>query len=206
VRIRAFGAETGRLVVASGVLVRKAGSVVVATAGRTLASFDAEEVGPIHVILTDGTRLRAEILDLRTGTAFRDWAYLWLHGAASRDLAAVPIGKVNRGESVFLLGYPDHLGVDARGEVVHGLAGPPDSMLSPLPLAGRIDHVDPLLIAPVAGAMPLAGATGAPFFNSRGEAVAILTTTVETPDRAGMNFVLQATSLHRSGKKKAGAQ
>jgi S1-C subfamily serine protease len=198
VRVRAYGAASGRLALGSGVLVREGAEVLAVTAGHVFEAFFSEDVAAIEVVLVDGTIVEAELQDLRSGTASRDWARLRLRDVEGRPLAPAPVAEeVRRGDRVFLLGYPDHLGEDARGEIAHGLTLPADAFLEPLPLVGRVDHVDPLLITPVAGAMPLSGASGSPFFNERGEAIGCLTATTRTPERNGITFVLQATPLAR---------
>jgi len=157
VRVRAYGAESGRLSLGSGVLVRDGAEVFAVTAGHIFEGYVSEAIAGIEVVLLDGTIVEAELQDVRSGTASHDWAHLRLSGSEDLTLTPAPVGGIRRGDRVFLLGYPDHLGKDARGEIAHGLTLPADAFLEPLPLVGRVDHVDPLLITPVAGAMPLDG-------------------------------------------------
>lgn len=124
-----------------------------------------------------------------------DWAVLELAGAdASRALATVAIAPPVKGELAFALAYPDQCGVDSTGRIVRGEAYEDDA-LAPLVTILRVESEAPLVLAPVAGALPLGGASGGGIFDRRGALIANLTGTGWESDRNGVTYSIDACAV-----------
>jgi hypothetical protein len=159
---------------ASGAIVAtKSGRRVVLTAGHSFGTGDFTTT----ITTLAGSRL-ASAPDVRgdrpTAGDAGDWAILSIRDEeAARDLFVVGVDTPHAGELAFLLGYPDKSGVDATGRVVRGEAYANDH-LSPLVTILRVESVSPLVLIPVAGALPLGGASGGGVFDRRGALIANL--------------------------------
>lgn len=152
---------------ASGVLVaRRAGGPVVLTAGH---SFDEREA-ETSITLVDGTVLASAPL-AREARDVGDWAVLPVDDAQA--LPFVQTAAPVEGELAFTLGYPDQSGIDAKDRVVRGEAYQED-YLAPLVTILRVESASPLVLTPVAGAVPLSGASGGGIFDRRGALIANL--------------------------------
>ncbi len=158
-----------RSVMGSGVMLGRGGLVL--TAGHTLTRGGG---GTIRVIATDGSSYEARVLEQRHGDrdgSGTDWALLELRGAP--ELATpLPTAAAREGSTGFVLGYPDQIGVDARGRVDYG-SRHPDEYLEPLITVGRVRGCEPLTLEPLAGSIPTAGMSGGPVFDDRGVLIGI---------------------------------
>jgi hypothetical protein len=152
---------------ASGVLVAKrSGGPVVLTAGH---SFDERE-SKTSITLLDGTVLASAPL-ARAAHDVGDWAILPVD---ERDpLPFVQTSEPVEGELAFTLGYPDQSGIDAQDRVVRGEAYQED-YLAPLVTILRVESTSPLVLTPIAGAVPLDGASGGGIFDRHGNLIANL--------------------------------
>jgi S1-C subfamily serine protease len=100
--------------------------------------------------------------------------------AAIRCAVAPPPGVVvatcaapREGELVVALGYPDRFGVDDAGRLRR--LDPGAALPEPLALLLEVVQVEPLMLVPVAGALPLGGFSGGGFFDADGNVVGVLT-------------------------------
>lgn len=198
IRVAAHEIDPSRVGLASGVLIATDGGGLVVTAARAVAPARFERT---EVVFTDGTVLAAERLARAPGHGDDaippGLAFLTTAEPTALTARPAPIGRVDAGDPVFLLGYPDRLGVDEFGEVTRALTIPLDSPLDPIPLVGRVWRTSPLLVVPVAGGIPLSGggAEGAPLFNAKGEVVGIFTEVIETSERDRAAFTLRGVAL-----------
>lgn len=141
------------------------------TAAHTLD--DAPE--SVRITTLSGRRCRATV---RTqgrgrGKSGPDWALLDLDRSGSEGLPAVELGRAEVSELVFLLAYPDPCGVDGRGRIVRG-DGFESAYLAPRVTFARVESLTPLVLVPVAGAVPLGGASGGGIFDREGGLVGIV--------------------------------
>ncbi len=103
-----------------------------------------------------------------------DFAVLrWERAPAAEDTFPGTADPVP-GELVVALGYPDQCGVNTSGRLVRGEACA-DQPLEPLALLLSVASASPLVLLPVAGALPEGGFSGGGIFNRTGEVVGVLT-------------------------------
>jgi hypothetical protein len=79
---------------------------------------------------------------------------------------------LSAGSLAFVFGYPDHIGIDARGELAFGEGS--TRFLEPIVTLGTVSGADPLTLDPHVGAVPTEGMSGGPVFDSQGRLVGIL--------------------------------
>ena len=93
--------------------------------------------------------------------------------AMSIPIPLIEMAEAEVGQTVFIIGYPDAMGIDANGNVQKSTKQT-RNYLKPLTLVGRIKSVSKHIeIVPTVGCMPLSGLSGAPVFNEMGKLVGI---------------------------------
>ncbi|MEM7248491.1 MAG: serine protease [Acidobacteriota bacterium] len=157
---------------ASGVLLE--GGLVLTAGHAVHGQRDAE----LSIQLVDGRRLEARLRESEylLNVSGRDWALLEVV-QPPLDLASAKLGVVGLGDLVVVPGYPARHGVDPTGRVV---LGDGIDILKPIPLVSRVSSVSPLSLEPVAGSLPLGGASGAPVFNMKGQLLGLFVGMSET--------------------------
>jgi hypothetical protein len=103
-----------------------------------------------------------------------DWAVLRIRDADPDEPAAPAVGFAEEGEIVAVLGYPQGIGIDRKGRVVPGDRDGPGGALEPLVFLARVTGTSPLALRPVAGCVPVHGASGGPVIRASGEVVGLL--------------------------------
>lgn len=160
----------------TGVIVRgSTGSHFVLSAGHTF-----EITAPdrrVEVVASDGRVVAASMLDCKSGSGgvgSPDYAVLQCDAAAGAVLVAADTAAPRTGELVVALGYPDQCGVDRLGRIVR--FGPDGSArIAPLQLLLEVVTEEPLVMVPVAGALPLGGFSGGGLFDLDGNVIGVLT-------------------------------
>ncbi len=111
------------------------------------------------------------LVDLLATGRHEDFARLQCTSTIARPLPGR--GSPRAGSLAVAYGYPDGCGVDSRGRVVvgHAFAGRP---LAPLRLLLRVVQAEPLLLEPIAGAVPLGGFSGGGIFDLDGRVIGVL--------------------------------
>lgn len=181
-----------RSMLGSGVIVE--GGLRVLTAGHSLAG--AGDDATIRITLRDGRTMAAVVAasSHRPGhTGRHDWALLDLVNPPAGLAHAIP-AKAEVGDSVIVLGYPDRLGLDESGHAVHGFSRE-RAALDPLPFVARVSAANAMELTPVAGAVPVAGASGAPLFNERGELVGIFVAVGRLAYPDGLRYSYEAAPI-----------
>jgi len=145
------------------------------TAGHVVEGFDH---GEILVHFPSGESLVATLDDSRYEAFGPDWAILTLHGTApladGLEIATLPVGSL-----AFVLGYPDHIGIDPRGDLVFGESS--TRFLQPIVTLGTVSGTDPLTLEPHVGAVPTEGMSGGPVFDLQGRLAGILVSVAREP-------------------------
>jgi S1-C subfamily serine protease len=181
---------------ASGVLVD--GGRKVLTAGHVLAGVSDHSV---RVTLTDGRSFPAQEVRSRYevfASGSEDWGLLELQAPAGVALPAVPVAAPREGELAFVLGYPADFGVTPDGAVAPGIART-DAPLDPLTFVGRVHSESPLDLDPVAGCVPLGGASGAPVVNERGELLGVFVSVSQATSGGRVRHSYQAARVDAVG-------
>lgn len=160
----------------TGVLVRgSGGSPLVLSAGHTFAVEASDSRA--QVVALDGRVVEASMLDCKPGSGGAgtpDYAVLQCDRAVDVDLVLPDTAAPRTGELVIALGYPDQCGVDRLGRVVR--FGPDGAQrITPLAFVLEVVDEDPLVLVPVAGALPLGGFSGGGIFDLDGNVVGVLT-------------------------------
>jgi len=94
-------------------------------------------------------------------------------------MAGVRVVAPAVGELVIGLGFSDGFGLSDGDVLMRG--GPYDRPLEPIPVLARVESERPLSLTLVAGAMPIEGMGGFPFFDLDGNCVGVLSG-VEAPE------------------------
>lgn len=160
------GAQTSHLV-GSGVLLAD-GRVL--TAGHVVPAGTA----PTTVTLADGSPLPARLLarERDNGDDVRDWALLEIE-APPHTQPVTTVAPPRRGQLVAILGYPQGLGVDGADHVARDWAGQ-SLALAPVATLARVISREPLLLAPVAGSLPIDGGSGSAVLDARGRLLGVV--------------------------------
>jgi hypothetical protein len=98
------------------------------------------------------------------------------------DLPALAVGLPEVGELAFILSYPQRIGRDRAGRIVHSIAYA-EEPLAPLVTVGEVTQTAPLQLRPVAGSIPLGGASGGAIVNRRGEVIGLFNAVVVQGER-----------------------
>jgi S1-C subfamily serine protease len=166
----------------SGVLVAGSdGSAVVLTAGHTFADTSADL--RVSVFSLAGREIAATMVDIEHEK--RDFAVMRCEPFSASDVVLAGMAAPRPGELVVALGYPDQCGVDRAGRVVRGESYTND-LLEPLALVLEVASTEPLLLLPVAGALPLGGFSGGGLFDLDGSVVGVLTGSEWEPNKDAM--------------------
>lgn len=197
VRIEVLVASSGSaatLTKGSGVVLQggAGGAVRVGTAGHVLSAGDVQRA---WIVSAAGETLASDASTqeyVQFGSSDRDWGLIQLASPPRRTVAlatALPVA----GELAFVLAYPDGVGIDAQGRVVYGkaVAAAP---LQPLLTVAEVTAPAPLQLRPLAGAIPLGGASGSAIVNRRGEVIGLFNAVVASFDDAGTTFWLHGAS------------
>lgn len=165
----------------SGVSVRgPSGTPIVLTAGHTFSSAGA---GMRSTAVTmSGRDIPTAMVECVHEDAL-DFAVLrWERAPAADDVFPGTADPVP-GELVVALGYPDQCGVNTSGSLVRGEAYAAQP-LEPLALLLRVASTSPLVLLPVAGALPEGGFSGGGIFNRTGDVIGVLTAVEWEPGRS----------------------
>ena len=179
-------------VLASGVLI-KDGHLLL-TAGHSFAGRSGYEV---LVTLHDGGQRRARLVAHRydaEAEAGEDWAILELIGSTPPSLPDVRLAPIAAGDLAFILGYPDQIGIDSDGAVAHASVAQ-DGYLEPIETLGIVDRLDPFILTPWAGSIPIGGMSGGPVFNASGGLVGIFVSVRKMVGASGMRYTYRAASV-----------
>ena len=179
-------------IAASGVLID--GGRRVLTAGHAMTR--PADTGVV-VTLLDGETRSARILDSRYevyGGADLDWAVLEILGRPVEKFPAAELGHAREQELVFVLGYPDGIGVDETGSTAFE-AGPDAGYLEPLVTLGVVDSREPLRLSPLAGSVPTSGMSGAPVFSEDGRLIGIFVSLGKARTRSTVTYTYNAASV-----------
>jgi S1-C subfamily serine protease len=179
-------------VLASGVMI-ESGRLLL-TAGHSFVGRSGYE---ILVTLHNGEQRRAHLVAHRydvEAEAGEDWAILEMLGPPLHSLPEVRLEAAHAGDLAFILGYPDQIGVDADGAVAHASVAQ-DGYLEPLETLGIVDRLEPLILTPWAGSIPIGGMSGGPVFNGSGGLVGIFVSVRKTAGAAGMRYSYRAASV-----------
>jgi len=161
-----------------GCTVVLAGGRGILTAGHALAELDGDAT--IHVIPVGGAGFQARVASVAYERFKRDAVDLGRLVVEGVDMAGVRVVAPAVGELVIGLGFPEGFGLSDGDVLMHG--GPDDRPLEPIPVLARVESERPLSLSLVAGAMPLEGMSGSPFFDLDGDCVGILSS-VEAAER-----------------------
>lgn len=173
---------------ASAVLVRSNAEqrIRVATAGHSFYGTSSTE---IRLMLSDGRQLSPKKLDSSFdpfASSNGDWALLEIDDAP-KHLTAIPVSAPVQGELAFLLAYPSGMGVNAEGDTVYGSAYA-QAPLAPIVTIAMVSDTSPLTLTPLAGTLPVGGASGGPIVNRSGALIGVLSGTAWSPDRKGADY------------------
>ena len=93
-----------------------------------------------------------------------------------------------------MLGYPDRLGLDEFGRAVHGFSRE-RAALDPMPFVARVTAPTAMELEPISGAVPVAGASGAPLFNEQGELVGVFVAVGRLAYPEGLRYAYEAAPI-----------
>ncbi len=185
VELRSGAREAGyESIGASGVLVDRGRRLL--TAGHVFAG---QTDFTIVVTLTDGRSYPGQLIAWQytpDAEIMRDWAVVEILGAAPAA-PAMPTGRLEEGDLAIVLGYPDRIGLDARGDVAYA-ATDEGAPLDPLVTIGEVKRTAPTILTPVVGAVPLTGMSGGPVFNARGELTGLFASILRGVSRSGTTW------------------
>ena len=155
----------------TGVLVNGGRQIVTAGHGVGAVGDAADEV---FVILGDGRKIAARVMH-RSDMASKeqDWAVLEFKTPVPTSLVSVPVGAARPGALAFIMGYPERTGIGSDGQATSALTSEPRA-LGPLLFVARVPLSTGSELDPVAGALPLSGASGSPVFDEHGALVGVL--------------------------------
>lgn len=164
--------DGGKAVVfSSGVLVSGGRRVVTVAHG---VGDPGDDTVALKVILTDGRSLPARLISRsRPDARDQDWAVLELVSTEPLNLTSVPVGSAQPGSVAVILGYPERVGLGPDGHAAARLGGP-SMALDPLLFVARVPVTPSTELEPLAGAVPLSGASGSPVFDEHGNLVGVL--------------------------------
>lgn len=168
---------------ASGVLID--GGRRVLTAGHALPDDPGHE---IEVTLADGRSFAARRLGARYevfATGDEDWGVLEVDAPAGVQLPSLELAKPTAGSLAYVLGYPSDLGIAPGGRIAPGLAHA-RAPLDPLLFVGRVQGLGPIDLSPVAGCVPLGGASGAPVVNEEGRLLGVFVSVSQSSQSEGV--------------------
>ncbi len=166
----------------SGVFVAGSdGSAVVLTAGHTFA--DTATDLRVKVISLAGREVAATMVTREYDQL--DFAVMRCESFGAGEAVLTSMAVARPGDLVVGLGYPDQCGVDRAGRVVRGESYT-DDLLEPLVLILEVASAAPLVLLPVAGALPLEGFSGGGLFDLDGNVVGVLTATEWEPNKDAM--------------------
>lgn len=168
---------------ATGVLVD--GGRHVLTAGHVVPPGEVQGQ-EVHLTLSDGRSFAAQRLGGQYevfATGDEDWALLEVLGAEGAALPSVQRGTPHDGGFAYVLGYPSDLGIEPGGRIEPGLAHS-KAPLDPLLFVGRVNAQGPVDLEPVAGCIPLGGASGAPVVDEQGRLLGVFVS-VSQAQKAG---------------------
>jgi hypothetical protein len=158
-----------RSVLASGVVTGDGRHLL--TAGHCLEDREAAEV---VVTLPTGEARAARLVERRHerfDAGGEDWALLELIGGPVPTQVRAGTAP-RRGDLVFILGYPDQIGIDSNGRLGFVWSSP-GGYREPLTTLAVVEETRPLTLTPLAGSIPTGGASGGPVFDRHGRLVAI---------------------------------
>jgi len=191
----AFGALGTSYTEASGTGVQvaaKDGSAVVLTAGHTFdrAGSDLRVRVSMRGSAESDGQLVAWVYD-----ATNDFAVVRCTATPPASAVLMPSAAPRVGQPIVALGYPERCGVDDAGRLTRFRPNGP--MPEPLVLLCEVTDTDPLLLDPVAGALPLGGFSGGGLFDLDGNVVGVLTQTNAEwePGASSVTFRVQGCSV-----------
>lgn len=199
VRVEVLTRSSGsnfQFVKGSGVAMRgktAAAPVRVGTAGHVLADGGSTEVAMRssggEAIHFDASRSEYTLF----GSSDQDWGIIEL-ASPPTNTPALLVALPQQGELAFVLAYPDGVGRDEQGRMVYGKAAAADAPLQPVLTVAEVTQTAPLQLRPLAGAMPLGGASGGAIVNRRGELIGLFNAVVANFEGDGVTHWLQGAS------------
>lgn len=183
----------------SGILMqgaRPADAIRVGTAGHVLGSGG----GQAWLVTSGGRELTVNSTrqqHAKFGTSNQDWGVMEIDVAVD-DLPCVPVASPQNGELAFVLAYPDGIGRDAAGRLVYGRAVDA-AALRPILTVGEVVQASPLHLRPIAGSIPLGGASGGAIVNRRGELIGLLNAVSNSFESDGVTYLLIGASSDAVG-------
>lgn len=144
----------------------------------------------VCVVTTTGREITVnspKVQFVRGGSSAQDWAVLQIDNAV--DLPTVPLASPKNGDLAFLLAYPDGIGRDAAGRFAYNKARENEPLL-PLLTVAEVVQVSPLELRPLAGAVPLGGASGGAIVNRRGELIGLFNAVRHSLQANGVTYWL----------------
>jgi S1-C subfamily serine protease len=166
-------------VLGSGVMLDDRRHVL--TAGHL---FDGYERGEIRISFPSGLVLSGSLVAHRYevfGDRRADWALIALSDSGPENLR-LQSTALRPGELAFVLGYPDHIGIDPQGEIVFGESS--TRFLEPIVTMGTVK--DRFTLDPHVGAVPMSGMSGGPVFDIHGRLAGILVSVLRESGRESL--------------------
>jgi hypothetical protein len=154
-----------------------ASPVRVGTAGHVLegGSTEVRILGSSGEVIAFDTARQQHV---QFGTSDQDWGTIEL-ASPPRETPALVVALPQASEIAFVLAYPDGAGRDVAGRMVYSRAV--DAVpLQPVLTIGEVTRVAPLQLRPLAGAIPLGGASGGAIVNRRGELIGLFNSVVSS--------------------------